>query len=407
MNNYKLSKLGYRAFRTHNIKNPYLRLHHAIYLEHLLTGTDWTYSQLHPSMQSTLNRFFELVDRVALTTCKLESWEWESEDSVDTIIDAGVTWIESLADRSLLNPSGGRWGSEKTKNHWFELEQNLIRKIAKQRNGGGDLHVEEYPAQNGGNSDPTPAYEIFAGGFEYVPTIGVFPFYLFGERLSAWGIVKYGTLDSLAMATNESTLRKIKPRFPELSSSLTSQGIGGYNVDAQNFAGLVRAAKDANAKIYYLGVGHAAVSLLLRVLPPEKYREFRRNVIPLVNKRDDDAIKDLLLDNNHPALVLCDLGDPSLWKYLEENADSSRLLVMNGLKVPVGFGFSLAALPELLRTRQTFDDIMEAIRNWVTKLETDTDTDTDKEKIRLHDGIKILPVDEIRSPWLSAPKSAD
>src|ERR1700749_1838861 len=101
MNDYNLTSLGYKAFREHSIKNPNLRLHHAIYLQELLSRSAWKYSGLDQPMQSTLNRFFELVDRVALTTCTLESWE---EESLDRIVDAGITWIRSLFERPLLNP---------------------------------------------------------------------------------------------------------------------------------------------------------------------------------------------------------------------------------------------------------------------------------------------------------------
>jgi len=402
MNDYQLTRLGYSAFRKHSIRNPNLRLHHAIYLEELLKGTTWEYSELDPLMQSTLNRFFELVDRVALTTRTLESWE---EESTDKIVDAGVAWIKSLFGRPLLKPRGRPWGSDKTRNHWHRLEKAIIPKLTEQRKGQDVLHVENYPEQTQGN--PTPAYEIFAGGFEYVPTIGVFPFYLFGERLSAWGIIKYGELDALAMATNEQTLREISTRFSKFSP-ISWPRVNASKVAAEDFADLVAAAKDATAKIYYLGVGHAAVSLLLRVLPPERYREFRRNVIPLVNKGDDTAISDLLFDNEQLALVLCDLGDPSLLKYLKEERASQqkenpqRLLVMNGLKVPVGFGFSLAALPELLRTQTTLDGIVEAIREWVKSLEKDEGKD--KKEIEDHDGIRIMASGEVRTAWLSDSK---
>jgi hypothetical protein len=395
--NDALTRQVYNAFRAHSSEH-HLRLHHAIYLQHLIAKTDeWRYSALSPWMRSTLNRFFELADRVALTTCKLESWD---ENEVERIVVAGENWIDSLSKNFLLQPRYP-WGSAYTVKHWQRLEEAITAELSR------DFSVIDLSGE-----DATPhSYEIFSGGFEYVPTVGLFPFYLFGERLGAWGIVKYGTLDSLAMATNACTLDQIRKRVSWNFDSLAWPGtVRAFDIRREKFTQLVTAARDSGTTLFYLGAGHAAVSLLLQVVEADAYRDFRKLIRPMggtgqdASKGENAAINNLLKSNQHRGIVFCDLGDVSLANYLDPAldgpGDNRRLLVMSELRVPVGFGFSLAALPELLRSREAFEDTVRSIRDWAGGL-----TEDDRKKLKLLDGIDVAAAADIRSPWIEVTRN--
>jgi hypothetical protein len=387
---------NYNSFRKHSEIHHHLRLHHAIYLDHLIEmGGGWKYEELSDWMKSTLNRFFELVDRVALTRQKAGSWR---DGEADKIIAEGEKWIESLFCVTEILTPDCNWGSTKTDGAWNDLRSIITNLIEDE----SDLEPQSYPADNGTNSI---AYEIFSGGFEYVPTIATFPFYLFGERLGAWGIVEYGRLDALAMATNAVTLKNFGFNAVPLPVPIgveggqgTYEGVAAYLIKENEFSKLFKSAQNKDTYFHYLGAGHAAVSLLLRILKPETFISARKRIVPL----GGECISELLLANKR-AIVLCDLGDKSLSDYVQQRPDKAhndnrRLLVLKDLDVPVGFGFSLASLPLLLSRKELFTKLVEAIRKWRTNLMNREDA----KNVEFYDGITVASVEDIPLPWKPA-----
>jgi hypothetical protein len=401
-----MDRKNYDSFREHSEIHHHLRLHHAIYLDHLIQGGggQWRYKDLSDWMKSSLNRFFELVDRVALTRQKVDSWR---EAEAGDIIGQGERWIESLFSvKEILIPEC-KWGSAHTYEAWDDLRGRITSVIEDH----SDITPQTYTTGGEGRSG---AYEIFSGGFEYVPTIGTFPFYLFGERLGAWGIVKYARLDSLAMATNELTLSTLgfKPKELPVPDRIGSASTGKYEnvaaseVTTEEFSKVFKSAGGRKTCFYYFGAGHAAVSLLLRILNVETFVAVRKHIGPM----SESCIKSLLVGQNKRAIVLCDLGDQLLAEYVRpwdpaEGPDVRRLLVLRDLNlpvelrrlnVPVGLGFSLAALPLLLSRPVLFTQLVKTVQTWRAGLQGAV---ADEESIGFYDGISMDPVGDISLPW--------
>jgi hypothetical protein len=381
----------YEAFREHSTEHKdYLRLHHAIYLQCLLEkNPGWNYADLAPWMRSTLNRFFELVDRVALTACQLDSWH---EKRSSDIVYKGESWIDSLLKEEKLLKLEHPWGSPKTRHLWKRLADNLTSVL-----------TAKFKSVRYTGTPPQP-YEIFSGGFEYVPTVGLFPFYLFGERFSTWGIVKYGKLKSLGLATNEITAERLtKDIGVQLSPPEALQSDSVYSISGDDFRKIMNGAEDQGIKLFYFGAGHAAVALMLRLLDPSEYWNFRRLIKPLPSIPNQNPL--VARADEGYWIVLSDLGDKTIAEYLENRPTNARLLTIEkDLEVPVGLGFSLAALPKLLTKRQDVEGMIKVISDWNKSID-----DRERASLKSYDGIEILPTDKISipSPWLSNVKAAE
>ncbi len=323
-----------KTFRAHADQH-YLRLHHAIYLHYVLHGLDWKYEDLNDSMRSTLNRFFELVDRAALSTCQIDSWR---EDEFENILKRGEQWVKHLRKEKPLLLTYG-WGSVATSKLWESLVDQLgsNHDTPVSRLGGEDYTKDE--------EGPQYPYEIFSGGFEYVPTIGLFPFYLFGERLSTWGIIRYGTLRSLVLVASDPTLALIRKRI-----KVDSNG-SQFSISEESFIKLIEELLDSHITIYYLGPGHAALTLTPRIVGLSRYRQLRSSIRPM----DVKSKKIATVIGEPRSVILSDPGDELVNTYLaNDDIDPAmrRVIRVRGLNVPVGFGYSLALLPHLLREKK-------------------------------------------------------
>ncbi|MBV9266058.1 MAG: hypothetical protein JO061_07815, partial [Acidobacteriaceae bacterium] len=386
-----LSRAALEAFRAHCLEH-YLRLHHAVYLQKLLgRNADAKYSSLHPWMRQAINRFFDLVDRVALSNLEDQWPAGESESPsrrtvpIDQIISSGEEWIDDLKkQKTLILPY--RWGSTTTQGRWDEL----IKDVKKFRQGHSDYFGRWRPLYN-----RTPQqYEIFTGGFEYVPVIGVFPFYSFGERLSAWSVFEYGKLNSLALVMNDRTARERVP--------WSAAGSVDRNEFRKRMTRIINPDEaDDQIPLYYIGAGHAAVSLTSRLVQVADYWRLRTRIRPIpipppavaaqlprdagTEERDVDtgmtedekAEEDRLRRSAQGicevlqkpfAILFSDLGDPALARYLSDGEGKNRrpvILSVKGLRVPVGVGFSLATLPHFLEEngREATEGLVNTIRD--------------------------------------------
>ena len=355
-------------------------------------------------MRSTLNRFFELVDRVGLSACQCESWD---EEKIEKILAAGIEWIKGLLKQQVL-VLVYEWGSPETQTSWT----NLGTKLDSLLNTKNLFSCERTRLYEG-----KPAqYEIFTGGFEYVPVIGLFPFYLFGERLSAWSIFEFAKLTSSVLAMNDHTRERLKLEGFSVPEDRQDRR---WSVERTEFPHIMAAAGRGNIPFHYIGAGHAAVSLTQRISTLSDYWRLRASIKQVPANQESfphgdpniPALRSLLqqpAENENsegvkPAIVISDLGDPTLNGYLKEcRLNRPNLVTITGLEVPVGIGFSLAAVPQLLASRRGVEKVLSTLRDWVDDekvSQSQSSRACTRERLLSDDGIAIVTPDKVISPW--------
>lgn len=204
---------------------------------------------------------------------------------------------------------------------------------------------------------PKEKYETFSGGFELIPTFGLFPFYLHKERLRFWHVIPFGVLTHLGLAMSD-----------ELAHDLLNILPSGLEVtiDTKIARSLIEeVSQDNDYRFLYLGGGHAAYRIILDSLDAVDYGRMRMNLHDIHTIPGDPStapkIESVLRGQDsgrNKYLLVSDLGD-TLFDVIRRNSLNAEPSKRNGItclrlelqrEIPVGIGFSLVTMAKLINT---------------------------------------------------------
>ena len=251
-------------------------------------------------------------------------------------IEVGESWIKKMVevDASLIKVD---WGGAKTCEPVSQLGDNIKGLLTDDL-----IRLGRFAEPN---IEPT-SYEMFAGGYELLPTFGIFPFFLLPERRLNWDIFQYGVQKKLGLSCTKQTENRLHGGIHETSrdardGAVVHQGDGDVTVDM--FITLINKINDLNKNkrekpriepridFLHLGVGHAASSIILGMLRKEKgadYCEnFRTNLVDFPSAvhvgNDSDNLKlinfvcQIVKHSENEFILVCDPGNPMYSAYSE------------------------------------------------------------------------------------------
>jgi hypothetical protein len=269
----------------------------------------------------------------------------------------GEQWISQMSslEVSLIT---AKWGGKRTSRLIDKLTDRVGRTI---RNAPSIVQPSE---------DPVELYEIFAGGFELIPSFGLFPVYLLDERLYYWGVLPFGNITAIGMAMNQDALEKL---FPELEDEAEGQEIQISLPQMKSAIG--KAIEIKRLKFLYFGPGHAAPKILFSLLQAADYQRLRTHLEDFHSFRvgsDRAKIKRQViaaLEETTPNLwvLLTDLGDPIYSAIRAERPGNIARLRLNlDRPLPVGIGFSLVTAAVFLKNLSLLGAISRSMHEYLT-----------------------------------------
>ena len=317
-------------------------------------------------------RMLKLMDSIGAPWDPLGMSRILPPDKIETI---GTEWIKHCVEANMAIIEAP-WGGEKARPQLSALARR-IRKA-----------IEHFTNASARVDHPEEKYEIFAGGYERVPTLGLFPFFLLDERLRSWHVIPFGILRELGLVMKNELAAAVFPDFQARTAS--SDGAISISTDeVKNIISEVNPNQDY--RFLYFGAGHAAYRILLSYLDAEDYRKLRTNLDDLHTvwpKRPEPQHVGSLLSGNKSGntkyILLSDLGDPLYSRLYEESRETKKwhslvwFRIQLTQNIPVGVGFSLAAMAKFLRTPELLREVATIMRDTFvgnTKLANDLELD--------------------------------
>ena len=330
-----------------------------------------------------VKRMLRVVDFISGWTAPLDENRKQRRD-----IERGREWIKKLLE---ANPSliQVRWGGAETLEGMRSLEERVTNAIEK--------HLLWWHLPDRPNS-----YEMFAGGYEFLPTFGVFPFFLLDERKLNWDVIQFGVQRKVGLMMAREVAREVFDiDIQDEPASLAARAAGPPVKEIDKHAleeGIHRARRYNRHKFLFLGVGHAAFKIILAELDHAKYFEFRSILkdVPSLLKAaaqpcdahngDKWFSKQVcsMIQRDHEGTRYILVSDPGDYDYNEiiqyhqqlaslparrrrgaAVADLRRFELVHHQQIPVGIGFSLCCVPRWLKQPEMFADIAAAIRGYL------------------------------------------
>jgi hypothetical protein len=292
-------------------------------------------------LYSVVVRTIELADCVSCLHRGLTP-DWSSDFAEG---DDGIKWLNNMATAQRAFVFAPRWGSPKLADKIRPYLTSLLNDL-----NSAQIFVEQL--------DPVNPYEIFAGGFELVPTFGLFPVYLLDERRAAWDVVPFAEQTKVSIMAHRDAIEQLFPGDGKAWLERTKLKKPQLNM-------LIHATERfESVRIIYRGAGHAAFKIILSLLEPEEYLLFRRKLrsiadcelkviettgIALKQRSEAELIGEQLRKQGDSfSLFVADCGDECLQELSQRNKSLIVWDIEHDLRIPVGVGFSLASLPLLL-----------------------------------------------------------
>ena len=280
----------------------------------------------------------------------------------DEEIGRSSNWIEGvLADGVRATTLKYKWGGENTERALEDLSSAILNIKLK----GNEIFKLDVP---------TESYKIFTGAYEYLPTVGFFPFFMLGERKDSWEIIKYGELSEIALIMNESTFRTIR--------------IDSIEPEFESFESTIKRLSQRH-KIWflYLGVGHAAYRIALQYFGSlSVVARFQSSLASVENleasdrnaEKGNDSVEKIRKalkkkDNESDRYILIsDLGDPVV-KALKDEQDLKTVRLRLRTPIPVGVGLSLWMVPVLMKNSTLLNELINTISKKLAAWKENTD----------------------------------
>jgi len=234
---------------------------------------------------------------------------------------------------------------------------------------------------------PEEKYELFAGGYERIPTFGLFPFYLLDERVRRWHVIPFATLTELGMVMSDELARSLVPNIIKPKDGSDAR------ITMNEIKGIIDEVH-ANDRYHFLyfGGGHAACRIILSGLEAEDYRRFRVNlddIHTVMGKRAKASEVSSLLKGKWASkdkyVLFSDLGDP-IYSELRTRYRSKLTWVRIALDetIPVGIGFSLCTMAKILTTPDLLKDLAKIVQENIVQNAALVSA-LDKDGVRLND----------------------
>ena len=274
----------------------------------------------------------------------------------------GEKWIRHCVN-SKIGGIRANWGGDETAKRLNQVTKNIREEI------------ERLTAVAFRTDQPEEKYETFAGGFEQIPTFGLFPFYLHKERIRNWHVLPFGVLKELGMVLDAESAAAVLPENVLRCSSGPENEITISINDIKEIISTVDG--DNDYRFLYLGGGHAAYRIILNSLGAEEYGLLRRNLDDVHSVRRNSKttwahVGDIVRGRHSrwKYILLSDLGDPLYSTLRRKNKPKNSLLwIRISLEedIPVGIGFSLFTMAKFLKMPLLFREISRIILDDIVK----------------------------------------
>ena len=347
-------------------------IHHPGTWENWLAECRVIDSKACPNVKRDAGRWFgKVVQRALLRIDDIAIARRQSEpEDVEAL---GKTWAQECS-RDAIELISVKWGSKD------EISTKLERQCRQACLDNGIVPDGHFDGED---------YEIFGGGYSRTPALAVFPCYMTASRRRCWDVIQFGMQKRLALVGTEGALEKFGLSEREMrgldDETVWQQG----GVCANKFRSAITEL-DLRSKRrpewYYFGIGHAAFQIALEVVNGATAHGKLRSVLtdyssnPWVKKAENELwvrktehdfeedkkemeVKTVLIKRLRMLRELLALGEPLLLSDMgvtelellrtvdgeKENSNIRWVAFDHGLKVPVGLGFSLCAVPIFLK----------------------------------------------------------
>jgi len=262
----------------------------------------------------------------------------------------GCEWI-AAARRGPLHVFEAIWGEEATVAVHLGRLTETVKSEIEPRAARAGMSCEYH----GADDKLTPfTYSLFAAGYEVLPSLALFPFYLLHERQPFWDALVWGRHHALALAGSRVAISSVpRPQSAEVGTPARLS-----RADLNRWL----PKKDrVHTRIAYFGEGHAAARLLLSACSYQDYQRYcamlvaAQYVAPIqIGPRTTEkmvqelweALKSREAEETERWFVVSDIGDLKLKQLQNEGA--TVLEFEHGVPVTVGVGFTVMAVPWLL-----------------------------------------------------------
>lgn len=295
--------------------------------------------------QSLIHRLVRMADYVAMRQVDLSRGDLSPDADGVKLARAWLRCCRDVSPKVPIATLSYPWGG-----------QHTSRSIMEDLHGRVDHVIDAWETKQHPTNRP---YEIFWGGYDLIPTVGLFPFFMLPERRGRWAVIDYGHLETVGLILPKEIHTFLKLR--------TKKGPGDTRrTHATDFVGRIGKLDERDYKLAYVGLGHASHLILRRYISDGStlytFRKVLTDLDSLGVKTTLDAksklrtanaedVRNALVERN--VALVSDLGDPVFRQLATAAEHDDDLQVVHvdtsQLRIPVGVGYSLACLPRILR----------------------------------------------------------